>query len=205
MTVRHSKKQLVKEASVLILKGTLRIGTHNYRSNWVVASRRYDVLLGMPWHVANNPKTDYRKRIVKVNENVLPLVSDEKRKTGEVKVMNIGFKKFRKFIKEKARNYYEVFQIVQSNTFKVNEKKKSKSEMIGNSHPGLRDLLQKYEGVFQEEFPDGLPPVRSVDHSIEVDKNEKPPQRPLFQLSPAELAAAKEYVLELLIKRENTS
>lgn len=41
--------------------------------------------------------------------------------------------------------------------------------MIENSHPGLRRLHNKFEGVFQELFSDLLPPVSNVDHSIEVD------------------------------------
>lgn len=37
---------------------------------------------------------------------------------------------------------------------------------------------------------------------MEFDENERPPHCPLFKLSPAELAAAKEYVFEL-VKKEN--
>lgn len=121
MTVRNSK-QSVEEASELILETTIRIPTHNYHSNWVVASYRYNVLLGMPWHVVNNPKTDYLNRIVKVDDDVLPLVPKEKRKTSNVQLVNIGVKKFRNLLKRKcARNDFEVFQVVQPNTFKVNE------------------------------------------------------------------------------------
>lgn len=43
--------------------------------------------------------------------------------------------------------------------------------MMKNSHPGPRELLHTYEGVFQEDFTDGLPPVMSVDYIIEVLNN----------------------------------
>ena len=43
-----------------------------------------------------------------------------------------------------------------------------------------------------------MPPKRSVDHEIQVGEDSKPPHRPLFQLSPVELEAAKEYVEKLL-------
>ncbi len=46
--VMHSEDNTVEEASEVILGEELRIGTHVYTSNWVVASCRYDVLLGMP-------------------------------------------------------------------------------------------------------------------------------------------------------------
>lgn len=40
-----------------------------------------------------------------------------------------------------------------------------------NSHPGLRKLLNKFEGVLQEALPAGLPLVMSVDHAIEVNED----------------------------------
>ncbi len=49
--VMHSEDNTLEKASA-----ELRFGTHVYTSNWVVARCRYDVLLGLPWHVANNPK-----------------------------------------------------------------------------------------------------------------------------------------------------
>ncbi len=54
--------------------------------------------------------------------------------------------------------------------------------------------------MFREELPPGLPPKRRVDHEIETDKDAKPPHRPLYQLSPVELKAMKDYVQELLDK-----
>jgi Reverse transcriptase (RNA-dependent DNA polymerase) len=39
-----------------------------------------------------------------------------------------------------------------------------------------------------------------MDHSIETEPGAKPPHRPLYQLSPAELHAAKEYVVDLMHK-----
>ncbi len=59
----HSEDNTVETASEVLLGAELRIGTHVYSSNWVVESCRYDVLLGMPWHVANNPKIEYSKQI----------------------------------------------------------------------------------------------------------------------------------------------
>jgi len=64
----------------------------------------------------------------------------------------------------------------------------------------LRNVLHKYEDVFREELPAGLPPERPVDHEIETKEEEKPPHRPLYQLSRKELQATKEYVEDLLEK-----
>ena len=62
----------------------------------------------------------------------------------------------------------------------------------------LEQLLADFESVFKPELPSGLPPKRSVDHEIQVEEDSKPPHRPLSQLSPVELEAAKEYVENLL-------
>jgi len=56
--VRHSEADSVEKSSQVVLGATVRIGKHSYKSNWLVANCRYDVLLGMPWHVANNPNID---------------------------------------------------------------------------------------------------------------------------------------------------
>lgn len=45
-------------------------------------------------------------------------------------------------------------------------------------------------------------PQRDVDHKIEIDPGATSPHRGIFQLSPAELIATKEYVTELLKKRK---
>lgn len=46
--VNHFKNSTFEKLSELILSGTLKLGVHKYNSNWVVASARYDVQLGMP-------------------------------------------------------------------------------------------------------------------------------------------------------------
>lgn len=65
----------------------------------------------------------------------------------------------------------------------------------------LEALLHKHRVVFRDDWPDGLPPKRTMDHNIELLEDTKTPHRPLLQLSPAELLAALEYVTELKIKK----
>ena len=49
-------------------------------------------------------------------------------------------------------------------------------------------------------MPEGLPLEREVDHEIQTEEGARPPKRALFQLSPAELEATKEYISDLLKK-----
>ena len=192
--VKYSQEGNTEDASELILNGTLKLGSHGYTSNWLVASSRYDVLLGMPWHVANNPEIDYSNRVVKVGSDVFPVDFREEENVPRVEVTNLGVKSFRRMVKRKGnRNDFQVFQLVQVNSFL-----KSISNESGRSK--VEQTLKKYDELLTEELPDGLPPQRAADHQIDTGTDSKPPHRPLFQLSPAELEAANEYVETLLKK-----
>lgn len=113
----------------------------------------------------------------------------------------MGVKKFKSLLRKHAHK--EDFQVL--HLMEINNLKHSKVETVDTELPPhiqqKKDkLLQKYKSVFRSELPEGLPPKRSVDHEILVDENAKPPHRTLFQLSPAELMATKDYVTDLLRK-----
>ena len=114
ITVTHSKRDSIEMASQVIIRGTICIGSHSYCSNWAVADCRYDVLLGMPWHVATKPNVDYDPPAVSVDGTCLPL---EHGSSGlqSIKVSNIGVKKFRALIRKKGnRKDFQVIQLVES-------------------------------------------------------------------------------------------
>lgn len=92
----------MENASELIFNGTLKLGTHEYTSNWVVANARYDVLLGMPWHAAHNPNIDYVNRTVKIGTDVIPVDSYELKDEPRVQVTNLSVKKFRRLLRKRA-------------------------------------------------------------------------------------------------------
>jgi len=191
--VQHSKDGENEEASKIILNGTLKIGSHTYTSNWVVSDTRYDVILGMPWHVANNPQIDYVERTIRVNEDTLSYEHpNEERGAKPVKVTNMGVKKFRRMLKRKSSEKYQVFQVVAKDDWELGKVQKPQDDRR------LDGILKKYGSVFRSELPDGLPPKRSIEHSIEIEEGSKPPHRPLYQLSPAELKAVKDYVESML-------
>ena len=200
VVVNHSKDKSSETSSHVVLNGTLKIGSHTYTSNWVLVDCRYDVLLGMPWHVANNPQIDYKKRIVKVNGDEILIDCEESGGCGlvseeKVTVTNLGVKKFRQMLRKKSPDKFQVFQLVARRVpSELDNVKKGKQDSRMDA------LLKKYECVFRSELPSGLPPERGVEHTIEVEEGSKPPHRPLYQLSPAELKAAKEYVEDLLKK-----
>ena len=90
--VRHSRDGWIEDSSHIVLHGTLKIGSHTYTSNRIVSDCRYDVLLGMPWHVANNPLIDYDQRIIRVGSDILPFQPLVKERSPKVRVSNLGVK-----------------------------------------------------------------------------------------------------------------
>ena len=64
----------------------------------------------------------------------------------------------------------------------------------------LAALLDKYKDMFPEDLPAGLPPLRGTAHAIPMMPGAGTPFKPMYRLSPAELAEVKSQVSELLSK-----
>lgn len=58
VVVSHSQRGSAETSTHVVMNGVLQMGAHRYQSNWAVADSRYDVLLGMPWHVECKPCRD---------------------------------------------------------------------------------------------------------------------------------------------------
>lgn len=198
--IRHSSKEYVEEGHQLVINAELQLGEHSYVSNWVVSDCRYDVLLGMPWHIKNNPKTDYENRTVSVGNTSLPTLHNPE---DGVKIQNLGVKKFRSLLRKKKHNSddFVVYRVQIVNNLEIN----NGHAKVSNKDPedeDLKKLKKEFKSVFTDELPTGLPPKRDVDHKIEVEPGSTPPHRGMYQLSPAELLATKEYITDLLRKKK---
>ncbi len=187
----HLEKGSV-ESSKAILEATLKIGKHSYKSNWLEANCRYNVLLGMTWDVAHNLSINYENRIVKVCGNELGTDSNDEVKA---KILNKSLKKISNMMKER-RSDVKVFRRVPKT--KLETKCGMAKEIPKYWNPGLREMLTRFSTLFREELSPGFLPKRAIDHEIETGKGAKPPHRPLYQLLPIELKAMKIYVQELL-------
>ena len=184
--IYHSNRQNTEMATQIVVNARLSCGEHVYRSNFTVANCRYDVLLGMSWHVDCKPRIKYEVPQVAVADQCLPMKKDEQ---CTPTITNMGVKKFRSILRKKGnREDFQVYALV------------ANAEKPAKQNYQLDRLLKRFEGVFKDDLPEGLPPKRSVDHAIETEEEAKPPMRPLYQLSPAELVAVREYVIDLLRK-----
>ena len=63
----------------------------------------------------------------------------------------------------------------------------------------IKTVLQEYDGIFPEDLPKGLPPVRrGCQFKIELEDDIPPVHRPLYKLSPLELEEAKKQIQFML-------
>lgn len=156
-----------------IVNGTLTIGNYTYKSSGVVAYSRYGVLLGMPWHVFNNPNVYFDKRVVQVDElKLLGELYDEE--YTPLEVTNLIVKNFLHMLSKSPSDSYKIYQLVCSNGVKGKQ-----YEVIRIKDMKLAKILKRYEDLFQDDLPSGLPQKSSVDHEIEMEEERKPPHRSL--------------------------
>lgn len=66
----------------------------------------------------------------------------------------------------------------------------------------MKDILHKYEELFQCQLLEGLKPRREIDHAIETEETGKSTHVPFLQFSPAELEAVKKYIEDLLTREK---
>ncbi|XP_060211922.1 uncharacterized protein LOC132639493 [Lycium barbarum] len=50
----------------------------------------------------------------------------------------------------------------------------------------MSSLLQEYEALFPEEMPDGLPPLRGIEHQIDFVPGSQIPNKPTYRSNPEE-------------------
>ncbi|XP_057996491.1 uncharacterized protein LOC131175835 [Hevea brasiliensis] len=61
-------------------------------------------------------------------------------------------------------------------------------------------LLQEFEDVFPEEIPNGLPPIRGIEHQIDFVPGAVIPNRPAYRTNPEEAKELQRQVEKLLAK-----
>ncbi|XP_031378379.1 uncharacterized protein LOC116193768 [Punica granatum] len=69
-----------------------------------------------------------------------------------------------------------------------------------SSAESSKESKRKYDDVFPEEMPSGLPPIRGIEHQIDFIPGAPIPNRPAYRCSPEEAKELQKQVDELLTK-----
>ncbi|XP_074303011.1 uncharacterized protein LOC141637431 [Silene latifolia] len=63
---------------------------------------------------------------------------------------------------------------------------------------GVQELLEEFRDVFPDELPDGLPPLRGIEHQIDLILGAALPNKPAYRCNPEEAKELQRQVQELI-------
>ena len=66
--------------------------------------------------------------------------------------------------------------------------------------PQVENLLSDFEDIFSNEGPNGLPPIRGIEHQIDLIPGASLPTRPAYRTNPEETKEIESQVQDLLEK-----
>ena len=74
------------------------------------------------------------------------------------------------------------------------------NDLVGTLPSDIVSLLQEFEDVLPEEVPNGLPPIRGIEHQIDFIPGASIPNRPAYRTNPEDTKELHRQVGELLQK-----
>jgi gag-polyprotein putative aspartyl protease/Zinc knuckle len=161
----------------------------NNLSAYVMPLQRYDLILGKPWLNETNPIIDWPKNTVIFAKGWRKhvIIANESKPTQKFECNTLVVSK-QQFARASEGELYTLY---------LNNHEEKKEEP---SSPEAKKILQEFNDVFPSTLPDKLPPIRSLDHAIDLIPGAVPPSRPIYRLSQIEMTELKVQLMDLLKK-----
>lgn len=169
----------------------------------------YDVILGKPWLSHHNPDIDWRLNVVRFMHQGREIILAPSLHNVDTMEGSRGADRLISAVqldeivkKEGTQNLFlaMISELGESPTGRT------RTRIRGTSMDGVRletaqdleAIIKEYGDVFPEQLPDGLPPVRNIDHKIELEPGATPPRPRMYRMSPKENDELKQQIQKLL-------
>ena len=171
---------------------------------------RYDVILGKPWLTKNNPTVNYRTNEVKIGDSqpwvarlALDTHSQVETCIPDVQLNFISGQQARHALRRGDQGFLAYVTADESvprsqNELDLQSMIQASPDVVQRDR--LLSLLNEYQDVFPETLPAKLPPVRQVNHEIDLEAGSKAPSRAPYRLSQPQLDELQAQLTVLLEK-----
>jgi len=137
----------------------------------IIKLQFYDIILGKSWLEKYNP-------IINWCTNEVSFLAK-----GKPVVLNAGSKKLRKEGRISLISATQMKKVAKSSELYMQFIHKIETDQQPAKNAKLQGLLKQFVDVFPKDLPAGLPPVREIDHHIDLTPGSVLPSRPTYRLS----------------------
>ena len=150
----------------------------------------YDVILGIPWLTRHNPVIDWSTSTVSVRVGNQISRLPEYKESNTPAVELVSRLQVVRDVEKGEQMYLALVRPLQVDS--------GDKQLVSNS--STTSLVKEFSDVFPDDLPKALPPKRAVDHKIELEPGQVPPNRPTYRMSQPEMDELKKQLAELMEK-----
>ena len=188
------------KVSATVPKASVLLGDSKEHVSFLVAEIDVpaDVVLGMPWLRKHNPRIDWINSTINFSragrsiqlKGVKDWVEQPEPKSPERPGFLLNALQFKRLAKKKSNTlFYAQLKPVSAEA--------SGEHRVESLKQPVADLLEEYQDVFPQDLPTGVPPVRGVEHSIELTPGTEPPSRAAYRLPVSQMKELSRQLEEL--------